>query len=110
MKAMWRGHVIAESEQTVEVHGYHYFPRDAVRMELLTPAPREGSDLECPHGVRFYDIADNGKARSSRAAKPPSTKQEARISRRAAWSYEKPRAAMKQVDHWIGFWEDVEIA
>lgn len=93
MKAMWRGQVIAESERTVEAHGYNYFPRDAVRMELLTPAPREGSDLECPHGVRFYDVASGG-ARSPRAA----------------WSYEKPRAAMKQVDHWIGFWEDVEVA
>ena len=30
-------------------------------------------------------------------------------SARAAWSYEAPRPAMKQVDHWIGFWEDVEI-
>jgi uncharacterized protein (DUF427 family) len=30
-------------------------------------------------------------------------------SRRAAWSYEAPRAGMQQVDHWVAFWEDVEI-
>ena len=30
-------------------------------------------------------------------------------SRRAAWSYEAARAGMQQVDHWIAFWEDVEI-
>jgi uncharacterized protein (DUF427 family) len=30
-------------------------------------------------------------------------------SRRAAWSYEAPRTGMQQVDHWISFWEDVEI-
>jgi len=30
-------------------------------------------------------------------------------SERAAWSYEAPRGSMKKVDHWVGFWEDVEI-
>jgi uncharacterized protein (DUF427 family) len=93
MKAIWRGKVIAESDKTVEVHGYRYFPRDAVRMDMLAPAPRQGSDLECPHGVQFYDVRQ-GKEKSPRAA----------------WSYEKPGAAMKQVDRWIGFWEDVEVA
>jgi uncharacterized protein (DUF427 family) len=43
--------------------------------------------------VQFYDVAV-GEVRSERAA----------------WSYEAPRKGMKKVDHWIGFWEDVEIA
>jgi uncharacterized protein (DUF427 family) len=30
-------------------------------------------------------------------------------SARSAWSYEAPRDAMKRVDHWIGFWQDVEL-
>ncbi len=30
-------------------------------------------------------------------------------SARAAWSYEAPRARMKDVDHWIGFWNDVQV-
>lgn len=34
---------------------------------------------------------------------------EAAFSRRAAWSYEAPGVLLQQVDHWIGFWEDVEI-
>ena len=92
MQAIWRGQVIAESDRTLEVDGYRYFPREAVRMELLQSTPKTENDLKCPHGVQFYDIADSA-ARSSRAA----------------WSYEAPRPAMKQVDHWIGFWEDVEI-
>jgi len=92
MKAIWRDQVIADSDRTIDVGGYRYFPRDAVRMDLLTPAPKTARDLECPHGVQFYDVAGGG-ARSARAA----------------WSYEAPRAAMQQVDHWIGFWEDVEI-
>ncbi len=92
MKAVWNGKVIAASDRTLEVHGYRYFPRDAVRMDLLRMAPKNDSDLECPHGVQFYDVAD-GAARSERAA----------------WSYEAPLAAMQQVDHWIGFWDDVQV-
>jgi uncharacterized protein (DUF427 family) len=88
MKAIWHGQVIAESERTLEVGGYRYFPRDTVRMDLFAPAPKTARDLECPHGVQFYDVAS---------------------SARAAWSYEAPREAMKSVDHWIGFWEDVEV-
>jgi uncharacterized protein (DUF427 family) len=43
--------------------------------------------------VQFYDVGD-GKARSERAA----------------WSYEKPKPAMQKVDHWVGFWDEVEVA
>lgn len=92
MRAIWRGQVIAESDQTVEVGGYRYFPRQTVRMDLLQPAPKTAADLECPHGVQFYDLGD-GETQSARAA----------------WSYEAPGKAMRQVDHWIGFWEDVQV-
>ncbi len=92
MKALWRNHVIAETDNIREAAGYKYFPREAVKMEMLTPAPQVGSDLECPHGVQFYDVAVNGTT-----------------SKRAAWSYEAPQPKMAHVDHWIGFWEDVKV-
>jgi uncharacterized protein (DUF427 family) len=92
MKAIWHDQVIAESDRTLEVGGYRYFPRDAVRMDLLHAVPKTESDLECPHGVQFYDVAENGVR-----------------SERAAWSYLAPHASMKQVDHWVGFWEDVRV-
>jgi uncharacterized protein (DUF427 family) len=34
MKAIWRGQVIAESDRTLEVGGYRYFPRETVRMSI----------------------------------------------------------------------------
>jgi uncharacterized protein (DUF427 family) len=92
MKAIWRGRVIAESDRTLDVGGYTYFQREAVRMDLLHAVPKSENDLKCPHGVQFYDVA-----------------QDAVRSARAAWSYEAPRPTMSQVDHWIGFWEDVEV-
>jgi uncharacterized protein (DUF427 family) len=92
MQAIWRGRVIADSTKTREAKGYIYFPRESVQMHLLHAVRKTESDLACPHGVQFYDVAD-GEQRSARAA----------------WSYEAPRPAMQQVDHWIGFWEDVAI-
>ena len=90
--AIWHGKEIARSERTLEVDGYRYFPRETVRMELLETTPKTANDLKCPHVVQFYDVVENGQR-----------------SPRAAWSYEAPQAKMKPVDHWIGFWEDVEI-
>jgi uncharacterized protein (DUF427 family) len=92
MKAIWHGQVIAESDRTREVGGYQYFPRETVRLDWLRPAPKTRGDLACPHGVQFYDLVGGGAR-----------------GQRAAWSYEAPGRSMMQVDHWIGFWEDVEI-
>jgi uncharacterized protein (DUF427 family) len=53
-------------------------------MDLLHTTPKTQSDLACPHGVQFYDVA-----------------QDAARSNRAAWSYEAPRASMSAiVDTW----------
>jgi uncharacterized protein (DUF427 family) len=92
MKAQWRGHLIAATDSPLELHGYWYFPRSAVRMEWLTAAARTEADLRCPHGVQFFDLADRGHR-----------------SERAAWSYESPQPSFARVDHWIGFWNDVEL-
>lgn len=77
MKAIWQGKTIAESDGTLEVGGYRYFPRDSVRMDLLEIAPKTASDLECPHGVQFYDVVEGGTR-----------------SARAAWSYEARKSVV----------------
>jgi uncharacterized protein (DUF427 family) len=92
MKALWHGQVIADSAATIDVDGYCYFPRAAVRMELLRAAAKTPGDRQCPHGVQFFDVTDG-----------------VRTSPRGAWSYEAPGAAMKKVDRWIGFWDEVEV-
>ena len=92
MKAIIGPHVIAESNDVVESGGYQYFPPSAVRMERLERSPKTPSDLECPHGVQFYDVVIDGERHE-----------------RAAWSYEAPRSAMQQVAHRFGFWKDVQV-
>ena len=54
----------------------------------LTP-----KDLECPHGVQFYDVVIGGKRHA-----------------RNAWIYEapQPRHEGRSTDR-VGFWEDVKV-
>lgn len=92
MRAILDGHIVAASDDIIEHGGYCYFPRASVRMEWLEQAPKTASDRKCPHGVQFYDIVIDG-------VRHP----------RAAWSYEAPQPRLRQVDHRLGFWEDVKV-
>jgi uncharacterized protein (DUF427 family) len=92
MKATLRGRILADSDDVVESGGYLYFPRSAVRMDLLEAAEKTPRDLECPHGVRFYDAVLDGVRHE-----------------RVAWSYEAPREALRAVAMRMGFWEDVQV-
>ena len=58
----------------------------------LEKAPRTAKDLECPHGVQFYDVVIDGERHP-----------------RNAWIYERPQPAMQAVTDRVGFWEDVKV-
>jgi uncharacterized protein (DUF427 family) len=93
MKAILKGRIVAESDDIVEAGGYHYFPREAVRTELLAKTAKTESDRACPHGVQFYDVVVDGVSHA-----------------RAAWSYEAPLPAMQRTRDRFGFWQDVQIS
>jgi uncharacterized protein (DUF427 family) len=93
MKATVDGHIVAESDDIIDCAGYQYFPPSAVRRDWLEKVEKTPKDLECPHGVQFYDVVVDGKRHS-----------------RAAWSYEAPQPKMAQVRDRFGFWEDVKVA
>jgi uncharacterized protein (DUF427 family) len=92
LKAVLKGKVVAESEDIIAQGGYHYFPREAVRLEWLEKVPKTASDLACPHGVQFYDVVLDGARHE-----------------RAAWSYEAPQPSMRHVAMRFGFWHEVEV-
>ncbi len=92
MKAKLKDRVIAESDDIVEEGGYAYFPSAQVRVELLEKAEKTASDLECPHGVQFYDVVIDGVRHE-----------------RAAWRYEAPRPSMRHTAGRFGFWGEVEV-
>jgi uncharacterized protein (DUF427 family) len=92
MQASVDGQIVAQSNDLVECQGYQYFPREAVRMELLEKTAKTDDDHACPHGVQFYDVVVAGERHA-----------------RAAWCYEAPQPKMRQVADRFGFWQDVEV-
>ena len=92
MKATLNGAVLADSDDTVSVAGYDYFPLAAARMDLLEKSPRTAKDLECPHAVQFYDVVIGGERHV-----------------RNAWIYEAPQPRIAQVQGRVGFWKDVAV-
>jgi len=92
MKATLNGTLLAESGDIISAAGYDYFPAAAVHAEFLEKSPRTAKDLECPHGVQFYDVVVDGKRYP-----------------RNAWVYEAPQPKLAQVAGRFGFWEDVKV-
>ena len=92
MKARLRTYVIAESDDIVEQGGYHYFPSADVRIDWLEKSDKTASDLQCPHGVQFYDVVVEGQRHA-----------------RAAWRYEAPLPSMRHLADRFGFWDEVEV-
>ncbi|MCS7014244.1 MAG: DUF427 domain-containing protein [Chloroherpetonaceae bacterium] len=91
MKAIWKNQVLAESDQTIELEGNHYFPPESVRKEFL----RE-SDLKtvCSwKGVAsYYDVVVDGE-----------------VNKDAAWYYPDPKEHAKRIKGYVAFWRGVKV-
>jgi uncharacterized protein (DUF427 family) len=91
VKATWNGVVIAESDATVVVEGNHYFPREAVRSELLSPS---ATTTFCPwKGTAHYHTITAGGASNPDAA----------------WYYPEPKEAAAAIKDRIAFWRGVVV-
>jgi uncharacterized protein (DUF427 family) len=91
-KAYFKGTLIAETHNPVQLEGNYYFPEQDVKMEYLKP-----SDLHsvCPWkgNASYYNVEVNGE-----------------IGKDAAWYYPEPFAAAKQIKGHIAFWKQVEVS
>jgi uncharacterized protein (DUF427 family) len=90
-RAIWNGTVIAESDDTVVVERNHYFPRESVRADLLTPSDTTSF---CPwKGVAsYYSLQVDGKTNKD-----------------AVWYYPEPKDAAKEIRDRLAFWKGVEV-
>jgi len=91
VKAIWKGKVLAESDQTEVVEGNHYFPADTVHKEFFRPSETHST---CPwKGVAsYYSIEVDGE-------KNPD----------AAWYYPDPKPAARNITGRVAFWKGVRI-
>jgi uncharacterized protein (DUF427 family) len=90
-RATWRGIVVAESDDVVEVEGNLYFPRSAVLDEHLEDS---ATTSVCPwKGTASYFTLRVGDDRNVDAA----------------WYYPTPSAAAAQIGGRVAFWRGVEV-
>ncbi len=91
MKAIWKGQVLAESDQTVVVENNHYFPPGSVIMDFFVASDTTSI---CPWKgeARYYSIVVEGSENKD-----------------AAWYYPNPKEAAKEIKGYVAFWRGVEV-
>ncbi len=91
MKALWKGVVLAESDDTVVVEGNHYFPPDAVHWQYFKASAEHTT---CPwKGVASYhDVVVDGQ-----------------VNPGAAWYYPETLPAARQIQDRVAFWRGVKV-
>jgi uncharacterized protein (DUF427 family) len=89
--ATWNGVVLAESDDIVTVEGNAYFPRDAVRDDVLRASE---THTLCPWKgtASYFDVEVDGQ-----------------VNRDAAWYYPTPKDAAKEITGRVAFWRGVEV-
>lgn len=90
-KASWNGVTIAESDVFELVEGNVYFPPSAVKREYF-----EDSATHTTCGWKgeasYFDIVVNGQRNED-----------------AAWYYQSPKDAAKQINGYLAFWKGVTV-
>jgi len=91
MKAILNDVLLAHSNNTQQVEGNHYFPRDSVNWERLK---QNDAQYHCPWkgDCTFYDVTLGGAVFSS-----------------AAWSYENPKPAADNIKGYVAFDRPIEV-
>ena len=89
--AKWKGEVIADSDETVVVEGNHYFPIDSVRRELLSESEHH-TVCRWKGTASYYHVVVNGETNEN-----------------AAWYYDDPKDAAKEITGHVAFWNGVEV-
>ncbi len=92
MQARWNNQVIAESDDTIEVEGNHYFPPEAVNRAYLK-ASEHTSVCPWKGTAHYHDLIVDGE-----------------VNPEAAWYYPEPRQAADKIRNYIAFWKGVEVS
>lgn len=92
MKAIWKGQLLAESNDTIVIENNHYFPPSSiiqpffVENETTTVCPWKGT-------ANYYSIIVDTE-----------------INIDAAWYYPDPKEAAAEIKNYIAFWKGVEVS
>ena len=91
MRAMWKGAILAESDDTVVVENNHYFPRESLREEHFVEST---ATSHCPwKGDAHYLTVVVGDQRNADAA----------------WFYPHPKPDAASIGGRVAFWKGVTV-
>lgn len=91
MKAIWKGALLAESDDIVSVEGNAYFPLASLRTQHLRPSDHHSW---CPWKgeASYYHVEVNGHTNAN-----------------AAWFYPQPKPEAEAVRDRVAFWRGVQV-
>ncbi len=89
--ATWNGHIIASSDDIVVVEGNPYFPRESVDPAVLV-ASTTTTQCSWKGQANYFSIRVDGQTNTD-----------------AAWYYDQPFDAAKEIAGRVAFWKGVTI-
>lgn len=91
MKAIWKGTVVAESDDTVVVEGNHYFPAEVVKREHLLHSNTK-TMCSWKGEASYFTLFVDGDANPD-----------------AVWMYADPKEAAASIKGRLAFWKGVQV-
>lgn len=90
-RAVWKGVVLAEAENTVKVEGNHYFPMESLNLQYFADSDHTSV---CPWKgtARYLDVVVDGA-----------------VNPAAAWYYPRPSEAAREITDHAAFGRGVRI-
>lgn len=91
MRAIWKGAVLAESNDTVVVEGNHYFPGASLNKQFFRASAHR---TQCPwKGTAcYFDVVVGDE-----------------VNPNAAWFYANPSKAASEIRGHVAFWHGVDV-
>jgi len=91
MKAIWNNQVIAESNDTINIEGNHYFPVESMNPKFLKPSETQ-TVCHWKGTASYYNIDVKGE-----------------VNQDGAWYYPEPSNLAEGIKDHVAFWRGVEI-
>ncbi len=91
MKAIWKGTVVAQSDDTVLVEGNHYFPAAVVDPKFLLPSNTK-TMCHWKGEASYYNLFVDGD-----------------VNPDAVWTYREPKEAAAAIKGRLAFWKGVQV-
>lgn len=91
MKAIWKGKILAESNETIMIENNHYFPPNSIRHEYFKESD---THTICPWKGKasYYNVEVDGE-----------------INTDAAWYYPETKEAANEIKNYVAFWKGVKV-